>query len=228
VTLLVGVITLRLSLSSLMLNYVKQGMRPWLVASGATLCFLGVIGFLRATRPGAVHDHEHHDHPPSRAAWLLILPVLTILLVAPDPLGSFAAGRQTAVAAPSTATFKDLPPPRNGAIEITLQDFADRAAYDEAGSLKGKTVRLIGFVTAAGTSADADFVLNRFVISCCAADARISQVEMSGAKAPRVDSWVSVTGTWQPGKDVADVGTAIMSVKSVTPITQPEVPYESL
>ncbi|HEX6245842.1 MAG TPA: hypothetical protein VFZ61_33185, partial [Polyangiales bacterium] len=44
------------------------------------------------------HDHDHghghdHGHHEPRVGWLLILPVLGLLLVAPPALGSYAAGQ---------------------------------------------------------------------------------------------------------------------------------------
>ncbi|HEV2087480.1 MAG TPA: hypothetical protein VGR21_04115, partial [Cryptosporangiaceae bacterium] len=59
-------------------------------------------------------DHAHpddgHGHGPGgpRVAWLLTLPVFAVFLVAPPPLGSYAASREgaTAVQEPSS----DFPP----------------------------------------------------------------------------------------------------------------------
>jgi uncharacterized repeat protein (TIGR03943 family) len=231
IALLIGIVTLRLALSTLMLNYVRPGMRIWLIASGAVLCFLGALGFLRALRPprGDPDEHAHdHDHPPSRAAWLLLLPVLALSVITPQALGSFAAERQTSSRSDESIDWAPLADPIDGAVEITLAEFNDRAFTDSNRSLEDATVRLIGFVTAAPPGSDADFVLNRFAISCCAADARTMQVEMYGATAPRVESWVKATGTWKAeaaDEDVA-IPVAALSVKEIQPIPQPEVPYE--
>ena len=227
ISLLIGIVTLRVALSSLMLNYVRPAMRPWLIASGAVLCFLGVVGFLRATRPHRDHDEGHHDHPPSKAAWLLLLPVLAASLMTPQALGSFAADRQATVRAEPGQDFGPLPRPVDGAVELTLTEFNNRAIADTKQSLKGKTVRLIGFVSAADPDSDAGFVLNRFAISCCAADARAMQVTVDALTAPRPNAWVEVTGRWKPTPASGDIyAVPVLVGKELNTIKQPEVPYE--
>ncbi len=226
VSLLVGIVTLRLSLSRLYLDFVKPSMRPWLIASGCVLVVFGAMAFLRATR---AHEHDvdahgHDDHHVPKAAWLLILPALLLLLITPNPLGSFAAGRQATVRIDPSSDFDPLPLPKGGAVQISVSEFVDRALYDEKRSLKDVPVRLTGFVTASeGTG---EFYLTRFVISCCAADARSSRVAVFGKSAPPVDSWITVTGTWRPPAK-GKATDAEMTVKTLKPIPQPEVPYES-
>jgi uncharacterized repeat protein (TIGR03943 family) len=226
ISLLVGIVTLRLSLSRLYLDFVKPAMRPWLIASGVVLVVFGATAFLRAVRHDHTDAHGHDEHHVPRAAWLLILPVLVLLLITPNPLGSFAAGRQATVRIDPSANFDPLPAPKRGAIEISVSEFVDRALYDEDQSLKGKLVRLTGFVTPAGTRGSGEFYITRFVISCCAADARSSRVGIFGKPAPPIDSWITVTGTWRPAA-AGSKSDPTMDVKTLEPIPQPEVPYES-
>jgi hypothetical protein len=37
------------------------------------------------------------------------------------------------------------------------------------------------------------------VIWCCAADALFTQAHVTGIPDPGTDTWVQITGTWQPG-----------------------------
>jgi uncharacterized repeat protein (TIGR03943 family) len=229
ISLLVGIVTLRLSLSRLYLNFVRPAMRPWLIAAGAALVVFGAVAFLRAIRPSPPHEdeeHDHHHHVPL-ASWLLILPALVLLLVAPNPLGSFAAARSSNTLADTTSDYRPLPKPTNGAVDVTLSDFVGRALYDKNRSLQGTQVRLIGFASPA-LSQGADFDLTRFVITCCAADARSVQVAVFGTRAPPTDSWVEIVGTLRkPGKSFDPLVDAPgIDVKTITPIRQPEVPYE--
>jgi uncharacterized repeat protein (TIGR03943 family) len=223
VSLLVGIVTLRISLSRIFLYFVKPAMRPWLVASGVVLVVFGVISFLRATRSRAEADEDHHHHVP-RAAWLLIAPMLTLLAITPAPLGSFAAGRQSSVRGISRTHFDALPGSTNGAVDLTLSEFVDRGLYDQKHSLEGAVVRLKGFVTS-GTGSASSFYLNRLVITCCAADAFPVQVTVLGPKAPPTDAWVAVTGVWQSGRRQTE--DAQIRARIVTPILPPEDPYES-
>ena len=234
-TLLIGIVTLRLSMSRLYLNFVRPGMRPWLLLTGSALVLFGVVAFLRATRPTRMsagedaHGHDHHHVP--RAAWLLLLPPLTLFLVAPDPLGSFAAERQANVRVDAPDDFKALPAPRNGAVTLKLSEYVDRALYDEERSLANRDVRLVGFVSGAGYSGGPRFSISRFSITCCAADARAYEVDVHGdAIAPPKESWVEIMGRWRPppspkGADPLVVTPAI-DARSVKAIAQPEVPYE--
>jgi uncharacterized repeat protein (TIGR03943 family) len=234
-SLLVGIVTLRLALSGLYLNFVRPAMRPWLIAAGAALVVFGATAFLRAIRPhrshsdddGHAHAEHGHHHVP-RAAWLLLLPALLLFIVPPKPLGSFAAGRQSNIRVDAPSNYPALESPRAGAVDMKVFDFVDRALYDERRSLSGVTVRLVGFVTPSGLSTDPRFSLSRFVITCCAADARVVQVDAYGAQAPPRDSWVEIVGTWhRPGKGFDPlVDTPGIAVKTMTSIPQPEVPYE--
>jgi uncharacterized repeat protein (TIGR03943 family) len=232
VSMLVGIVTLRLSLSRLYLNFVRPAMRPWLVAAGAALVVFGAIAFLRAMRPvhasAGDHDDAGHDHHVPRAAWLLLLPTLMLFLIAPNPLGSFAANRQGNVRADAPEDYPALASPRAGAVDMKVADFVDRALYDEERSLDGVPVRLIGFVAPDVLAGGPEFTLSRFAINCCAADARVAQIDAFGAQSPPKDSWVEVVGTWQrPDEDFDPlVDSPGIDVKKMTRITQPEVPYE--
>ncbi|HEV2870085.1 MAG TPA: TIGR03943 family protein, partial [Actinomycetota bacterium] len=89
--LLVGGVALWLGLTDAALAYVRGALRPPLVASGVVLLGLALVA-LRGRDPGGYG----HDHGAPRSGWLLALPVLVLLLVAPPALGSFAASRQGA------------------------------------------------------------------------------------------------------------------------------------
>lgn len=93
-----GVGLLRTSLfTEAYLRYVKEGMRPLLIASGVLLILLGVAEAWSAWRSagrrpeteGDSHDHGHgHDHSGvPRVAWLLFLPALSLLFYAPCGVG---------------------------------------------------------------------------------------------------------------------------------------------
>jgi uncharacterized repeat protein (TIGR03943 family) len=211
--LLAGLGLLHASLwTDLCLRYVKEGMRPLLVASGALLLLLGAAeawSSLRRRTPeerdgqdhGDEHGHGHghgHDHAGvPRVAWLLLLPVLSLLLYAPPALGSYTASR----AAPETVSRQEHfdPLPSTSPLPLTLTDFTRRVQQDRGQAIRGRTVRMTGFVTPVRRGGGAGWYLTRIVISCCAADARSVRVRVYGAAAPPADTWVTVTGTWHPG-----------------------------
>ncbi|WP_329235218.1 TIGR03943 family putative permease subunit [Streptomyces canus] len=231
---LVGAAVLRISLfSKLYLRYVQAGLRPYLVVSGGVLVVLG--GVMAVVRRAADDDRDHavgpepaddhglavghepaddhghggdheHDHGVAgpRVAWLLTLPAFALLLFPPPALGSYSAEREAAQqAAQGVGTFPALP--AGDPVELTLGEFGSRAIYDSGRSLKGRTVRMTGFVTHGD---DGTWYLTRLHVTCCAADATTSKVEVRGAAdgAPPVDTWITVTGTWHPKGELGTDG----------------------
>jgi uncharacterized repeat protein (TIGR03943 family) len=232
--LLVGAGLLHISLfSDLYLRYVQSGLRIPLIASGVLLVLLGLIGAARDgfpfSRPQPEHhdqsDHADHGHDHTkgpRVAWLLYVPALSLLFFAPPALGSYTASRDTTASTAGAGTFPALK--GKGTVDLSLGEFVSRSIWDTGHSMKGRTVRLTGFVT----PGDGDtWYLNRLVVTCCAADAQVLKVEMRGSNSPASEAWVTVTGHWRPtGKVGTDVARAVLTIESVKHISEPKDPYE--
>ncbi|MGW3283685.1 TIGR03943 family putative permease subunit [Streptomyces sp. NPDC001002] len=237
--LLTGAAVLRVTLfSDLYLRYVQAALRPYLIVSGVALVLLGVTtAVLRRDEhegyEGEDEGHgdgldEHHGHSHGaagpRVAWLLTLPALALLLFPPPALGSYSAGREAAQrAAQGVGSFPALP--AGDPVELSVAQFSSRAIYDSGRSLKGRTLRMTGFVTHGD---DGTWYVTRLLVSCCAADATTSKVEIRGDDAPPTDTWVTVTGTWHPkgelGSDAA--WPPVLDATSVRQVKQPADPYE--
>jgi uncharacterized repeat protein (TIGR03943 family) len=234
ILLALGALALRLGLTDAHLAYVQPAMGPVLALSGAVLLTLGGVVLLGSGRRvggavGGFHDHGHDHGRPSRVTWLLVAPVLAIAVVVPRPLGAFAANRAAATRpAPTRADFGPLPAAAipGAPVDLPLSQFVGRAVYDEGRSLRGALVRLAGFV--APERRGNGFILARFVLTCCAADARPVRVAIRGDTAPwpAADSWVEVTGTWRPEQRSAeDDRPPVLDVRTVVPISPPAKPY---
>ncbi|TQK45167.1 putative repeat protein (TIGR03943 family) [Streptomyces sp. SLBN-118] len=235
--LLTGAGLLRVSLfSDIGLRYVKEGLQPFLVASGITLCALGLIGARRDGLPllgrrqehaspqsdgGTQSEHGHdHSHGP-RIAWLLLLPALALLLFAPPALGSYTAARDNPKIVEDYERFEPLA--AHGPAPLSLTEFIARAQQDDKQSLKGRTVLMQGFVT---PGPDGTWDLTRLLVACCAADAQSLTVTVHGAKAPPADAWVKVTGTWHPRGALGTYSAALaLDVATIERIPEPPVPY---
>ncbi|QJT06998.1 TIGR03943 family protein [Streptomyces asoensis] len=244
--LLTGGAVLRITLfGDLYLRYVQAGLRPYLIVSGVALVLLGVVTAILCHHTPSPHEdahdkdthdegddgfagHEGHSHGPAgpRVAWLLTLPALALLLFPPPALGSYSAGREAAQrAAQGVGTFPALP--AGNPVELTVAGFSSRAIYDSGRSLKGRTVRLTGFVTHGD---DGTWYVTRLLVTCCAADATTGKVEIRDADddALPADTWVTVTGTWRPkgtlGSDAA--WPPVLDAATVTRVKQPADPYE--
>jgi hypothetical protein len=159
---LVGAMALYLGGSDAALAYVKAGLQPLLVASGVILMGLGVAAVLRYRR-----EQDGYQPQGSRVAWLLALPPLALVLIAPPALGAFAASRQATLPPPTNQTsptdqpaagadqalFPPLLPSSDGAaVPLTLAEYMVRD-YEAPHTLAGVRIRLVGFVTPPATRA---------------------------------------------------------------------------
>lgn len=236
-----GGMGVRLVLTDGYLTYVKEVMRWPLLASSGLLFVLGVLTVLDSLRHDdadaddagleLAHHGEAagHDHGPTRVAWLLALPLVIVVWVAPLPLGAYAvADSATRVPGGAAGAFLPLDEAVDGVVELTLSDFVRRSYFDTAATLAVGDLRLVGFVVSDPDIADG-FRLTRFTLACCAADAFPIQVTVIEAGVELADdTWVAVTGRWvDPGDDLAGVERgATIEADAVELIEVPTNPYE--
>jgi uncharacterized repeat protein (TIGR03943 family) len=221
ISLLVGTVLLRLTFTGTYRRYVRVGMGPWLAIAGIAVLVLGAVTLWRALRSddGTEADHDHHGDV--RIGWLLLAPIAALLLVAPPTLGSFGVDRGAVVdVRAGTSVFEPLPP-GDEPTTMSLLEFGQRAVDHAGASFNDATVRLTGFV--AGLEEDG-FVLARYQIACCAADAAPVVVQVVGVYGdpPPRDQWVTVTGSHIPGA----AGRPSIAATAVVEIPTPDDPYE--
>jgi uncharacterized repeat protein (TIGR03943 family) len=247
VMLLLGGAVVKASVTDMYLRYVKEGLRPFLIAAGLLLVAAAVMTLWHDLRrqPAASHaggpeghDDEGHDdghddghghaHHEPRVGWLLILPVLGLLLVAPPALGSYAAGQAGSVLSAQNAESDYPSLPDGDPVPLSILDYASRAVFDEGKSLTGRNLQLTGFIT---PGPDGQLMLARIILSCCAADGRPIKVGLSGSAPTGVpaDTWVQIVGTYttRTEKDpVNDATVPYLEVKTWHEIPPPEQQYE--
>ncbi|QPP09926.1 TIGR03943 family protein [Streptomyces bathyalis] len=243
---LIGVAVLRAGFTDLYLRYVKAGLRPLLLAAGIVLILtaLATVWYelrrsrgSRESRPDDERDDGHddshghghghgHGHREPRISWLLVLPLLALILVAPPAPGSYSAMRAgTALQRPPG--FPSLP--AGSPLRLGVGDYAARAVYDHGRSLGDRTIRMTGFVALDRRGAP---YLTRMVLNCCAADAAPVKIGLSGQLPPtlQADTWLEVTGTYS-GKRTADpVNHGVIpyfDVSRARPVKAPADEYES-
>jgi uncharacterized repeat protein (TIGR03943 family) len=241
---LLGGALLKIAITGDYLRYVKPSQQPWVIGGGAVMVALGVVAMVRdllAARAGAAAapvegggpacDEHHH---PARSAWLLMVPVLAVFLVAPPALGSDSVTR-TQARAPQSSAARDavaFPPlSEDQVVPLAVSDFVARAGWDETGTLDGRTVSLSGFIVQDSGST----LLARMVIGCCAADAFPVTVSLAsgGGVGPaelaelEQDSWIEVTGQVVPGTATRQNRyRPDFTVASLRQIPTPKRPYE--
>ena len=181
---------------------------------------------------GHEHDHDHghtHEHNLSRVGLVLVmLPVILGLLVPASPLGAAAMGnREVSVGRLSSAMA-----PRDSRVAtsnreknlldwlMTFDSSADPAAFD------GQEAKLTGFVYRDSRHGDDTFMLSRFVVSCCVADATpiglIVQWPEAGVLA--ADQWVEVAGRFEAGA-FDGRSMPVLMADEIKPTAMPNQPY---
>jgi uncharacterized repeat protein (TIGR03943 family) len=226
----VGATALWLGLTDASLAYVRAALRPPLAAGGVVLLVLAAATLVGGRRPRRAPDagHAHGHGGRLGAGWLLILPVLVLLLVAPPALGSYAANRQAPRGGGSTGAFPALPDPVDGAVPLPVSEFVSRALYDQQRSLAGARVRVLGFVAPDGHGG---YRLARFNVFCCAADAEAYEIAIRGDPGRRrADQWLLVEGRWLPEPPLQRVAPSsrrpVLVADAVTPVRPPADRYE--
>jgi uncharacterized repeat protein (TIGR03943 family) len=235
---LLGGALLKIGINGDFLRYVRPAQQPWVIAGGAVMAVLGavaiVLDLLAARRAAAdvpaveFGGHEHGHQHKIRSAWLLMVPVLAVFLIAPPALGADSVGRSQArapQAAPSgnSVAFPPLPP--GPVVPLSVSEFVTRSGWDSRGTLNGRTVSLSGFVVHQKGAT----LLARMVISCCAADAYPLTVRLNGPAAAGfpADAWVEATGEVVPGSATArDNYTPDLTLSGIRPVSAPRDPYE--
>jgi uncharacterized repeat protein (TIGR03943 family) len=234
---LVGAAVLHAGSTDLYLRYVKAGLQPLLLGAGVVLIVAALatvwyeVRGARAAqreRPEGEHGQGHahgHAHREPRVSWLLILPLLALILVAPPALGSYSAMRAgTALQAP----FAYPALPAGDPLPLGLVDYAGRAAYDHGRSLGDRQIKITGFVALdhAGTP-----YLVRMALNCCAADAQPVKIGLTGQIPPvlQPDTWLEVTGTYTSKRSKDPVNGGIipfLDVSRARPVATPHDPYD--
>jgi uncharacterized repeat protein (TIGR03943 family) len=190
--LLLGGAVLKASLSDIYLRYVKESLQPFLIGAGLVLCATAVMTIIHELRRPGREEDDHGHHEP-RVGWMLLAPVLGLLLVAPPALGAFAAGQSGSARLQDTDLYPPLP--QGNPAQISVLDYATRAVFDKGESMKGRTVKLTGFLSPGPGGRQ---VLTRIMLSCCAADGRPLKIGMEGNPPEGVadDRWVEVVGRY--------------------------------
>jgi uncharacterized repeat protein (TIGR03943 family) len=193
----------------------------WVVPVAAVLLTLATLGRLASARAAQTEPLRSRELGVMIA---MVVPVLLITILPPATLGSFSAGKRSAVAgAGFSASTGDI-----ATGDLTLVDVATAQTTPEGeralARRAGEQVDFIGFVTRyADTPAD-EFLLTRYVVSCCVADATVAQVRVVNVTPGGFEDneWVQVTGTIYPiGREV------IVNASTIQGVSRPERPYLS-
>jgi putative membrane protein len=153
------------------------------------------------------HDHDHeHNHDVSWIGLLLLaLPVLLGFFVKPQPLGAAAlgnrevsAGSLTSAQAPESSRLTML---ANAGERNILDWLYLFQASPDLGEFEAEKGHVIGFVYKDDRFSGDQFMVSRFTVSCCVADANPIGliVRWPETAALQSDEWVDVEGHFEIG-----------------------------
>jgi uncharacterized repeat protein (TIGR03943 family) len=218
---LLGVSVMMITITGVYTRYVKPSLLPWLAGSAAVLIVLAVSAAVRDIRREP-HDRDN-GHTHSRGiVWLLMVPVALLSFIVPPALNARAVSPSAApLSTVARRPFPDLPAGRAPA--VPLPEVLMRIAAAPAGGLDGRLITIIGFTMKEGDQVD----LAKIVIVCCAADAQLARLHMSGSAASVAaglseNTWVRVEGTVPPGQHYS--GTSSIPTVDVSLVTRIDPP----
>ena len=222
--LLVGLSAVVMVIKGSYLHFVKPSLLPWLLAAAAVLIALAVASIVRDLRHAPAEEHGHTHRP--WLVWLLLVPIALTTFVVPPPLGAQGTAPEAVAATePARRAFPRLPAGRAPAVPIP--DVVMRAAADSTNSLDGRLITITGFTLRYPDSTD----LGRVVIVCCAADAQLARIHLSGPAVAEAagypeDTWLQLEGTVVPGtSSISTNFIPTMAVSRVTRIAKPANTY---
>lgn len=177
---------------------------------------------------GHDHGHGHEGHNHGSLSWgvlaITALPLVLGTLVPSRPLGADAVSGGVNLSTVEGAQVQTLSvPPTERTVLDWLRAFgreADMAAFD------GQPVDVIGFIYREPTYGDDQFLVARFTVACCVADANAIGLPVAWPEttALPVGGWVRVQGTLQAGDFTGD-RVPIVQAEAVEVVAQPDHPY---
>lgn len=252
VTGMLGGLLVSITLSGRFTSYVKPGFKPMLLIAGVLLIVVAVVSLALVIRadlkktPHHGHDDHHEDDADlgdheqghlhsTRAPWLILVPVLVLLFVAPPALGADAASRGVTCGTaapegtsyPSRRTKPSDALPAGNPVPLTMQEFVSRSLYDTLYSTATTDIQVTGFIAKSPCDGDG-YSIVRLKISCCAADAITLRTHVDGPAPLPANTWVNATiRAVKNTGDQANNYVPTATVIAMTTTSQPADPYET-
>jgi uncharacterized repeat protein (TIGR03943 family) len=210
----------------------------WLtiIAAILLLVFAGVEGMRVAKRRRYFSAAQHATILlPSLGSSLLLAVAILGLLISPRPFASdMALQRGVNETLRDTRSNPESFRANRKPEDRTLIEWVRTLnVYPEPDAYNGQTANVTGFVVHPETMADNYFVVTRFVITCCAADAypvglpvKLDGLpEVSDRANFKVDQWVQVEGQMVT-EELEGQRQLVIASSKITPIDRPKKPYD--
>jgi uncharacterized repeat protein (TIGR03943 family) len=215
--------------------YIHQRFMPLTALAVIALFVIGQAVFNEARRtpradhqPDEIGEHDHQHVPSIWQIGIVAIPLLIGLLIPAQPLNTEAlSGKGVSASAPITA---------GGAGEIKFDQAADernildwiRLAYSAAApdTYLGQSANVIGFVYHDPRLPAGQFMVSRFALVCCTADAFAlgMVVEWPESAALPADAWIKVKGP-VTATELDGQKMLLIRATAVTEAQPPDQPY---
>lgn len=179
--------------------------------------------------------HAHGDSAPRRrlvtriavttGSAMLVTVSLAVLVFAPPRTLSVSAA--AARSDSTVGAVQGASDPSGDPSGYTVKDWSNLLRQGRDDEVIGQSAQLVGFVQADPDDPDS-FALSRFVITCCAVDARPTSVTVYSpgwSSSLGVGDWASVDGTFAANPSVLSMSSVALLPTSVAPVGQPSDPY---
>jgi uncharacterized repeat protein (TIGR03943 family) len=218
----------------------KEFLNPsfsWLVLLAANLCgcFALALIFQKKKNLGCdhFHHHDHHHAPPMIRMFILFIPVLFILNFQSWKLGSYAfkkravgltksGGINNKAAQVQKSVLPESLPGKELTMEVSLIDI--HVGFEKLlnNSIKTKGIYMEG----AEGLPEGTWVVFRFLMTCCVADAQPVAVLVKGELPENIkaDFWVEIEGKLNK-IEVQGTAAAVIEAKNISIISAPANPY---
>lgn len=209
-------------------TFIRAELWP-LLAGGLVLLLLFMLAAFVQVGRGQIRTGNGATR--SARAALLLLPLIYALAAPPVGLGSYAFQKRYVSTVARDGAFDGAPSSAPALQDIAGADDSIKSVnlldllYDLE-ALEGRRVVTEGRVSQDPEWPAGHFMVFRFVILCCAADARPvgALVQTPDVEKFPTDTWVRVVGTVRI-KTFNDLEDAVIEAESIEPIEAPKQPY---
>jgi uncharacterized repeat protein (TIGR03943 family) len=210
--------------------YINIRYAPLTVFGIVVLAMMAMVLF-RETQTEQDHpdsNHEHNHNASTRALIILFVPLLIAVLIPSHPLDASAATtRGMNVSTPLIG-----PSSQNRQFEAAAdtRNILDWIRIFNSGSAPtpylGQTAKVTGFVYHDPRLPTNQFIVSRFVITCCAADASAIGmiVTWDQSNSLKENAWIEVKGPVQSA-ELGGQPIPLIQAVLVEPVQQPQQPY---
>ena len=216
--------------------YIHTRFTPLTVLSVIVLLVIGLVAFRQGRHVPLESDHEdehegHPEHSHTASTWrlaIIAVPLVVGVLIPAQPLTTSAMSSKgistsasLTASASKTVQFGEAADDRNILDWIRLF-----SSTDESGTYLGQQANVIGFVYHDPRLKDGQFLVSRFAIVCCTADAFAIGMVVDWPKSTSLpnDQWVDVKGPVQSIQLDGQV-LPLIQAKSIAAVQVPDQPY---